>query len=130
MTWENILKKPSNLTSFHFRHLRNAVHAAFEAHGDAFLKDPKAYKDEITLQAAINYNQEMGLEGTHRLSTTKRKYNSKFPHVINRIINNMRKEKNDDVEKLSIFPKKKKKPKPINRKKDKPKSRGPFTDRD
>jgi hypothetical protein len=37
--------------------------------------------------------------------------------------------KSEDVEKLSILPKKKK-PKPINRKKDKPKPRGPFTDRD
>ena len=68
----------------------------------------------------------MGLERKH--GHTRRKFANKFPSVISRIVNQMRNE-SEDVEKLSILPKKKK-PKPINRKKDKPKPRGPFTDRD
>jgi hypothetical protein len=126
--WEDILKRSGTLTAAHYKHLRNAVDDAFIAHGDMFLRNPKFYKDEIVLQASVNYNREMGFEGRRRLDATKRKYASKFPHVINRMVKQMI-DKVEDVEKLSIFPKKKK-PKPINRKKDKPKPRGPFTDRD
>ena len=126
MTWEKILKSRGHLTAAHFKHLKNAVHDAFVAHGDAFLRNPKGYKDEIVHQAAVTYTAEMGTEDL--VQQTKLKFANKFPHVINRIVNNMR-NKSEDVEKLSIFPKKKK-PKPINRKKDKPKPRGPFTDRD
>ena len=103
--WEDILKRSGTLTPAHFRHFRNAVHDAFMAHGDAFLRNPKGYKDEIVLQASVNYNEEMGLEGTRRLDATKRKYANKFPQVINRIVNRMR-----DVKKAPRIPRKKGQP--------------------
>ncbi len=103
--WEDILKRSGTLTAAHFRHLRNAVHDAFMAHGDVFLRNPKGYKDEIVLQASVNYNAEMGLEGRLRLNATKRKYASKFPHVINRMVKQMR-----DVKKAPRIPRKKGQP--------------------
>ena len=105
MGWEDILKRKASLSAAHFRHLKNAVHDAFVAHGDAFLRNPKGYKDEIVHQAAVSYNSEMGIEGLQLLSSTKSKYKSKFPTVINRIVNNMM-----NVEKAPRIPRKKGQP--------------------
>jgi len=102
--WEDILKGRT-LSAAHFRHFKKAVHDAFVAHGDMFLRDPKGYKDEIVLQASINYNREMGLEGGRLLATTKLKYASKFPQIINRTVNNMR-----NIEKAPRIPRKKGQP--------------------
>ena len=105
MGWEDILKGRSSLTSAHYKHLKNAINDAFVAHGDAFLRNPKGYMDEIVHQAAVTYNSEMGLEGGRLLNTTRLKYKTKFPRIINRIVNNMM-----NVEKAPRIPRKKGQP--------------------
>ena len=123
--WEEVLKGRA-FDATHYKHLRQACDDAYDKYGITFLDDPYQYKDEIVNQATRTYSEEMGLEKKYGV---KRKFSYKFPTKIGRIVNIIR-DGLGDVEKLSIFPKKKKKPKPINRKKDKPKPRGPFTDRD
>jgi hypothetical protein len=126
--WEEVLKGNRNrgFSPLHYKHLKKACEDAYNKYGDVFLNNPHDYKEEIIEQATISYSNETDIENK---SGIKIKFRKKFPTKIIRIVNIMR-DRTKDVEKLSIFPKKKKKPKPINRKKDKPKPRGPFTDRD
>lgn len=95
MSWEEVLKgRIFNAT--HYKHLRRACDDAYDKYGVSFLDDPNQYKDEIVNQATNTYSEEMGIEYTRGI---RRKFLTKFPTKIGRIVNIMRNDLMEQAEK-------------------------------
>lgn len=95
MSWENILKSKGSLTSMHFRNLRKAVMELSNIHSD-LLENASTYKKEIIELASNMYSEEIGEISNKEFGQTKFKYNLKFRHVIGRIVNSIKRER--DIE--------------------------------